>query len=259
MIEQRFPDQMPPAPEPPPAADRERVPWGPVEIGLTLLLILLAFVVLGGALSVLRAAGLDVSVEGGSALGSTVALFSQLILNLTALGIAAAFSLGKYHRKLTAWGLGWPPRLRPVQIIVTLGLCYAAFFGYGVVTQLLPFDILRPESNVPRDLFDRAAVIPLAVFFILVVAPLTEEMFFRGFLYRGLASRFGFWPGALASGFVFASIHGSVGLIVPITAISVCFAWVLRRTGSLWNAIAAHFLFNGVSLLALYFSSLVES
>lgn len=241
-------DSLPPKERP----VRPRVAWGAFDVGYAMLFILAAYVPLFLVLMLIyRALGVETDIEADPR-AATVGLLSQLVLNGIALGIAAFFSLRKYRLKIAAWGLVDPPRFRFGQVFLTLLLCYAAFFAYSAITRALPFEILRPESNVPQRLFDNKAVVPLAVFFILIVAPLTEEMFFRGFIYQGLASAWGFWPGAVASGLAFGSIHGSVGLIVPITAISVAFAWVLRRTGSLWNSIAAHFFFNAISLAGVF-------
>jgi membrane protease YdiL (CAAX protease family) len=236
----------------PERGERGSVPWGAMDVGFAVLLILLAFVpILLTLVVIYRALGVEGDVQA-DARAATVGLLGQLVLNGAALGISAVFSLRKYKLPLAAWGLVDPPRLRAGMIFLTLFLCYVALATYTAVAQALPFDLFKPESNVPRELFDHAGVVPLAVFFILVIAPLTEEMFFRGFLFQGLASPWGFWPGALVSGLVFASIHGSVSLLAPFVVIGMLLAWIVRRTGSLWNSIAVHFLFNAVSLAGVF-------
>jgi uncharacterized protein len=148
----------------------------------------------------------------------------------------------------------WPPRLTIGRVLLTLFLCFAALAVYRGITVGLGLESLEPESNVPQELFEDPRVVPLTLLLILVGAPLFEEMFFRGFLFHGLWARIGFWPGALLSGLLFALIHVSnsdfIGLIVPFTIIGTLFAWLVGRTGSLWNSIAVHFLFNAVGVTA---------
>ena len=105
---------------------------------------------------------------------------------------------------------------------------------------------------MPEELFRNTSVVPLALFMVVIIAPLTEEMFFRGFIFHGLWSRFGFWPAAVGSGWLFAMVHVTgrdrIGLIVPFTILGILFAALVRRTGSLWNSIAVHFLFNAINI-----------
>jgi len=103
----------------------------------------------------------------------------------------------------------------------------------------------------------------LVVFFTVVAAPLYEELLFR----RVLFGRF--WQagrpllGMWLSGLVFALSHEIPGLgDGPITAtlclfavytlMGVAFAWLYRRTGTLWAPIMAHALNNGLALLFLF-------
>jgi uncharacterized protein len=63
----------------------------------------------------------------------------------------------------------------------------------------------RFPDQLPNDLsaFGEAASVVLA----LVVAPVVEELFYRGFLFRGLRDRRGFWLGATVSAIVFGLVH----------------------------------------------------
>jgi membrane protease YdiL (CAAX protease family) len=237
------------------APDREeRAPWSIVDILVAIGITVVALVVVFTALFlVVRALGVKGDAEDSPA-GLTVLLIGQVLLDLIAVAVAAAFSLGKYNLRPSAWGLVWPPRLRWGLIVSVLVACYVALFAYGLIVDMLGIEGLKPESNVPESFFKYPAVVPLAVVLVIVIAPLCEEMFFRGFLFRGLWSRFGLWPAIVGSGFLFALIHftgvNSVGLILPFTVIGILFAWLAYRTGSLWNSIAVHFLFNSVSMIA---------
>lgn len=231
-----------------------RAPWGIVDILLAAGITFVALVVVFTALYLLvRALGVKGDAQDSPA-GLAVLLIGQALLDVIAVTVAAAFSLGKYGLRPSAWGLVRPPRLRWGLIFGVLVTCYVVLFAYGLIVDVLGIKGLKPESNVPESFFAYPAVVPLAVVLVIVIAPLCEEMFFRGFLFRGLWSRFGVWPAIVASGFLFALIHftgvDSIGLILPFTVVGILFAWLVYRTGSLWNSIAVHFLFNSVSMIA---------
>ena len=84
-----------------------------------------------------------------------------------------------------------------------------------------------------------------------VAAPLCEEIIFRGFFFGMLRPRWGFIPAALLSSAVFALLHGTLSVFVPIFVVGVCLAYVYERTGSLYLSILYHGLFNGAHLLLL--------
>ena len=83
-----------------------------------------------------------------------------------------------------------------------------------------------------------------------VMAPLFEEIFFRGFLFRGFSILVGLGDGACVSAAVFGIAHLQLDVFVPLFALGLALAWVYKRTGSLWTSIAFHALFNGLSVLA---------
>jgi membrane protease YdiL (CAAX protease family) len=138
---------------------------------------------------------------------------------------------------------------------VILGLYVAA------VTQLhLPR--FKPLPNLPQHLLQTKQLILPTIIAACIVAPIVEETFFRGFVFRGILSqripaslsrtaplrRVGFWPAALISGLLFATVHFELGLLIPFTAIGVLFSWMFWRSGSLWPNILAHAGFNAISL-----------
>ncbi|GMV86108.1 MAG: hypothetical protein AMXMBFR80_19630 [Dehalococcoidia bacterium] len=83
-----------------------------------------------------------------------------------------------------------------------------------------------------------------------VAAPIGEELFYRGLVFGGLAS-WGFVPAALLSGVLFALSHLDPGSLIPFTVLGMTMAWLYWRSGSLWDAIAFHVLFNFLSFILL--------
>ena len=81
-------------------------------------------------------------------------------------------------------------------------------------------------------------------------APIFEELFFRGFLFRAIASRFGSPVGMAMSGLLFGLAHvGAVPLkmTVPLGVMGVALAWLFHQTASLLPGMAVHAFVNALS------------
>jgi membrane protease YdiL (CAAX protease family) len=83
------------------------------------------------------------------------------------------------------------------------------------------------------------------------IAPFTEEIFFRGLIFGGLAHRFPVVVAAIVSALLFGLLHG-LGVIAPIFVLGLGLAYVYRRTGSVWASMTTHSLVNAVSLTLLF-------
>lgn len=89
------------------------------------------------------------------------------------------------------------------------------------------------------------AFMAVAVFAgVALVAPVWEELFFRGILYRGLRARRGVVIAVLLSALIFALAH-AVALMVPyFFVMAVSFALIYEFHQNIWTPIAAHVLVN---------------
>ena len=98
---------------------------------------------------------------------------------------------------------------------------------------------------------EKAMMGALAVF----LAPLAEEMVFRGILYPTIKQagfpRTAWWVTSL----IFGAIHLNLVSFVPLTVFSLLLIWIYEKTGSLWASITAHSLFNFTSFAVLMFPS----
>lgn len=74
-----------------------------------------------------------------------------------------------------------------------------------------------------------------------LVAPVVEELVFRGFLYPAWERQWGWIAGAIATSAVFGLVHGA---FLPQFLASIVFICALRRAGSLWAPILVHACFN---------------
>jgi membrane protease YdiL (CAAX protease family) len=92
---------------------------------------------------------------------------------------------------------------------------------------------------------------------VILVAPIGEETFFRGFLYKGLRNRLSAWPAAMVSGLIFAAVHfagpGFLVLIPGLFVVGIGLALVYEKRQSLLASAAAHATFNLVGYLFIVF------
>lgn len=100
---------------------------------------------------------------------------------------------------------------------------------------------LLKESSDP-------VVLSLMTIAAVIVAPICEEIVFRGYLYP-VAKRFaGPWVGAFFSALVFSVAHGNIVAALPLFLLALILVSLYEKTGSLWAPIAAHFCFNGTTV-----------
>jgi membrane protease YdiL (CAAX protease family) len=159
--------------------------------------------------------------------------------------LAAASAL---KGRVTAEHLG----LRPARWVSSAAFVVGSYVLFLVVaaawTTLLG---IKDRESVAIDLGTRDSAIAfvLAGLLVCVVAPICEELFFRGFLFGALRRR-GFVVAALVSGVAFGLAHvasAPIGFIVPLATLGVILALLYERTGSLYPPMALHALNNSIA------------
>ncbi len=160
----------------------------------------------------------------------------------------------KLRHRVGLKALGWNVRLEDVGsgfLAALLGL------GASAAASNLVISLYRAVSNkeveqpeqLPQSLSGgRVALAALAV---VVVAPIAEELFFRGFLYQALRKWRGVPQATVLSALFFALAHGHPLLILGIFPLGIILAFLFQRRNSLAATIAAHAFFNGISLIIL--------
>jgi membrane protease YdiL (CAAX protease family) len=88
---------------------------------------------------------------------------------------------------------------------------------------------------------------------LVIVAPLTEELLFRGLILRGFLSRYTAAKAVLVSAVMFGAFHLNPWQFLPASLIGVVFGWWFVRTRSLVPSIAGHAVYNGLPWLLVQF------
>jgi uncharacterized protein len=171
-------------------------------------------------------------------------LLQAVILSGTAIWLAGR------TRKPRAWHFG----LRRARFWPSIGwaaLGLAAFFVFVVLYSAL----ITPEGDqsVTEDLGADESTLALvaAGFVVIMVAPVAEEFFFRGFFYRALRTRLGVLSAAAIDGLVFGLIHftgpDTLELLPILGVLGFMFCLVYERTGTLYSVIGLHAFNNSIA------------
>jgi membrane protease YdiL (CAAX protease family) len=171
-----------------------------------------------------------------------IAVSSLVLYGWQALA-AWVFSLRAAGRSYRLWGFRRPNRAYFWVVPLGLVCAYAVGVAHDIIVHPRQQAIISefPHSTVGAVLFALVAV---------VMAPVFEEIVFRGFLFRGLANSFGWVWGALISAGIFGAAHLQLDVFLPLAALGFALAWAYHRTGSLWTNITMHALFNAIAVLA---------
>jgi len=212
------------------------------------------------ALSLLLLGGLRQA--GGGAAAAEPELSASLVAGGIFVQLFAAalllFYLGGV-RGLHAAELFGVRRLGPLQ---TLGLALVLMLplllvvngvAWGTASWLQSFwPELEAQDAVRafRDSGDAAARIVLGVAAV-VVAPLVEELIFRGFIYGVIKRYTDAWFAALCSALLFAVVHFHVGSLLPLAVLALLLCAAYELSGSLLVPMLLHALFNLTSLALL--------
>ena len=138
--------------------------------------------------------------------------------------------------------------LIPVILLASLG--FTAL--YELAVKSIGVEALVPE-HVPSEMFGEGVLRVLTIVVVAVLIPFVEETFFRGFLFAGLAARFGVLTGLIVSAAVFSVAHADVKVFIPIFVAGLLFGWAYHKTKTLWVPIAAHACQNLTAVMFLDF------
>ncbi|HKY54292.1 MAG TPA: CPBP family intramembrane glutamic endopeptidase [Anaerolineales bacterium] len=90
-----------------------------------------------------------------------------------------------------------------------------------------------------------------------VLAPIVEEVFFRGFVFQGFRQRYGWVNAMILSSVIFAAAHLDLVAFLPTFILGCLLAYMYQRTNSVWPGVILHFLINAFGLCAAYVATQV--
>jgi membrane protease YdiL (CAAX protease family) len=159
-----------------------------------------------------------------------VSALVSLIVATAPLGWSALSALGFR-------GAGW----RPIVLGTVGGLAVSI-----AVTQIgIEPQGIKQAMEVARE----PAMFAASLAVMAGLAPLVEELVFRGLLY-GWLCRWGTGVAWIVSSLAFAAAHVEPAHVILVLPLGLWFGWLRRHTDSLWPSLVAHMVNNGIAVVA---------
>ena len=219
------------------------VPWRDGHVALGIVLVLLSF-----ALVFFLSEGLALLAGRHS---QAVATWQRShLMGFAILAIVWALGLRPTNAPLSMVGINVPkiPPFRCTALTVgALGASIGMNVAYVALIQFSGWQILQPPE-IPMEVLFPGAWIILTFQALALWTPFTEEVFFRGFIFPGLAHRLGSGWAIVASAVVFSLFHIDPRVMGPIFVTGLLLAWLYHQTGSLWPSVAAHAGQNAIAI-----------
>jgi membrane protease YdiL (CAAX protease family) len=198
--------------------------------------------------------------EGQIALVVILGLFSWMKINenplagviLAGLPVIAAAAIGFARQP---WGEPFRWRLGPERVIwlSSLLLFLSLVFNGAFAILLTQITHKSPpiQESVPLIQYALRSNPVIAVLTMVVVAPIVEEVLFRGLAYGALEKRLGAGAAILGSSLLFALFHLQVLAFVPLFCLGLVLCWARWKCGSIALPILLHAFNNGLATFLL--------
>jgi len=171
------------------------------------------------------------------------------VINIIAIGCAIA--LGLYLNRLS-FKAAFQFRIPAISHMVSALLIIA---GADLLLSELDnlFRALLPAppalQEAFRELFSGAGSFFTRAFLLVIVAPVTEELLFRGIILRGLLSRHRPVVALALTAFLFGAVHANPWQFLSAFWLGIALGWLYLRTGRILLCILGHAISNGLFLL----------
>jgi membrane protease YdiL (CAAX protease family) len=190
-----------------------------------------------------------------SSLGKTINVTPELlvnnaIFNFFIVATILGFLIARNRNPVDLFGLRWKNWRKDLPLI--------AIYLVAIIPVLLAVSMLvnlaLGGSTSSQDLllfFQNSKSLTeklLLIFTAVVVAPVTEELVFRGYLHGVLRQIGGRWCGILVNSLIFAGIHGHIPSLAGLFIFAIALSLIYERTGSLWANLVMHAGFNSFTL-----------
>jgi len=186
--------------------------------------------------------------------------FQMLSFCLFGLIISTLILWINYKKEKLSFGLSiknlkyviWTPLIYLITIILLLfvGLLNQYLLTNFFDVEIKPQDILEKFKELENSFEISIFVIGSAV-----IAPIYEELLFRGIIFPKLIQKTNFTIALLLSSLIFAVLHFHLSALLPLFVLSIILSITYLYTSTIWASISLHALFNLISIIAVKFIS----
>lgn len=222
-----------------------------LKAALDILLFVVVFFLIQYVITVLT--GIIGMLAEGSSWKAAGEAFIHGNFNLTSNMLVIATVLSSIFTACLFAKLRWTPvsrhwlREKPVGVLFWAAL---AALGSILPSEWLVEQMQHTMPEAQEKLFEQIMAQPIGYISIGIVAPLAEEMVFRGAILRKLLGRFGekwHWVAILISAVIFGAVHGNIPQFVHAALIGLLLGWMYYRTGSILPGVLLHWVNNTVA------------
>lgn len=208
-------------------------------------------------------------VSALNSLGAPLASANETVLGATYSAVTYAVAVA------IVIGVPWVVKRRPTtkenlglqRLPSWLDLLWApaGYVAYAIMSVLLmalamltlPFVDFEQVQDVGFNNIAQSYEYIIAFVSLVIVAPVAEEILFRGYLLQKIRKRAPLWVAIFITSLIFAIVHfaWNVGIDVFVLSIVLCVLRVV--SGSLWAPILLHMIKNGIAFYFLFISPVI--
>lgn len=171
---------------------------------------------------------------------------------ITVLSCGLVISVLMSYKKISYQDIFNPTSNSFLTIVIVLSVPLLLTIGGGVIWitdltnwMLLYFPAEEDEYYALTRMFSGGIV---SIITVCVIAPLIEEMLFRGIILRSFLVNYSVASSILLSSLLFALFHLTITQIPVAFIVGCLFGWLYVKTRSLWPSILGHFLYNSFAI-----------
>lgn len=142
-------------------------------------------------------------------------------------------------------------------------LLWAGYFATTIAVNLTLYTMdipgldLQERQEIGFENLSSGLEYVAAFLALVVIAPVFEEIMFRGYLFGRLRPRHGFWISAIVTSLVFAAVHLQVNVAIDVFILSMFMCVARERFNSIYPTIAMHMIKNGIAYMILFGAPLI--
>ena len=153
-------------------------------------------------------------------------------------------------RKVSWKALGFS-KFKRGDLALGIGLLLVVYF-FSIINNvvMMSLGVITQAENIFAVL-DEIDSLPIFVLTSMFIAPTFEEIFFRGFLFKGFRQKYGWKIALVVSSIIFSLFHGQIATLIPTFLLGSLFAYLYQRTESIFPGMILHFIINSIGTCGL--------
>ncbi len=208
--------------------------------------------ILVGVFALLKGAGISLEAANPAVVNTMLAVAIYALSLAIVIGVPWLVK----RRRTTADDVGisrWPSwldiLLAPAALVIYFILSHVLL---SLVAALVPGLNLTEAQNVGFGNLTQHYEVMLAFITLVLLAPIAEELLFRGYLYGKLKRSVPIWAAALVTSAAFGFVHGQWNVAFDVFVLSLVACGLREMTGSIWAGVLLHAMKNAIAFYLLF-------